>query len=493
MRAGKSLLACTVLAELFLSPVAFAAEWEKGAGIAVGGYYTDNVCLAPRGQEDKWVGNVRPDVSVQGKGARGNVSLIAAADYNSLGDSDLDCEDGRGGALSNRESFIPSARLRSDYELFPDWLELRADANARRNAIDPFAPGAESGFEDRDNTNITYDYTVGALLQRRLAQVAELRLRYDYNEQFNRSGALGDSSEDRAQFDLETIPGTRRLSLGVGGRYSKVSFDAADGRPAFDNELSSAELRAALQLSRSWELNGLAGEEWNEFTSVNEDIDGGYWDAGLRWTPNARIEVSLGYGERFFGATPRADVSYRHKRSTLSASYARTLTFPRDLRIGDSGFLEPEDPIDFGDVPDFVGLPTFIGSSPLLNERLDLRYRFDARRTAVSLFASESRQRRVEDDSEGTFRSMGITLSRTLSSVLSASLRLNWSEREGQGDSVSVFGTASETWRAGLGISRRIGRDTSFSVAYDYTTQDSDFERNNYDENRVTFSVRHGF
>ena len=73
-----------------LAPAVAAAEWQKDAGISVGGYYTDNVCLAPRGKEDKWVGNVRPDVSIDGQGARGSLSLNAAADYNSLGDSDLD-------------------------------------------------------------------------------------------------------------------------------------------------------------------------------------------------------------------------------------------------------------------------------------------------------------------------------------------------------------------------------------------------------------------
>ena len=487
---------------LLLAP-AQAAEWETGAGIAVGGYYSDNICLAQQDEEDKWVGTARPDVSVRGRGARGNVNLRAAAEYNSLGDSDLECTTGQGASLTNRESVVPSVRFNSDYELVQDWLQVDLAASARQTNINPFAPGGTTS--GRDNTDIVYDYTAGALLQRRLAQTADLRLRYAYNEQFNSVGVNGDSTEDRAELDLGTPAGSGRLSVGVGGRYSKVNYEASDLRPAFDNKLSSAALRTALLLSSAWQLNALVGEEWNEFTSARDDIEGDYWDVGVRWTPNTRVEVSVGTGERFFGSTPRADIRYRHKRSEITASYARTLTFPRNLRVGDSGFLEPGDPFDpdFGALPGDPlgeeGLPTFIGDSPVLNERLDLRYRFSARRTTITLSGSDSRQRRTEDDAEATFRNAAITFSRNLSSLLSANLRLSWDEREGSGGDFGGvggfggFGQTSEAWRAGFGFSRRLGNDTTLNIAYQFLTQESDFALNDYDENRVTFNVRHAF
>ncbi|MEQ9462265.1 MAG: TIGR03016 family PEP-CTERM system-associated outer membrane protein [Haliea sp.] len=477
-----------------------AAEWDTGAGIAVGGYYTDNVCLAQSGEEDKWVGTARPDVSVRGRGARGNVNLRAAAEYNSLGDSDLECTTGQGASLTNRESVVPSVRFSSDYELVQRWLQLDFAASARQTNINPFAPGGTTS--GRDNTDIVYDYTAGALLQRRLAQVAELRLRYAYNEQFNSVGVNGDSTEDRAEFDLDSLPGSGRLSVGAGGRYSKVNYEDSDLRPAFDNTLSSAELRAALQLDSAWQLNALVGQEWNEFTSSRDDIEGDYWDVGVRWTPNPRVEVSVGSGERFFGSTPRADIRYRHKRSEITVSYARTLSFPRNLRVGDNGFVEPGDPFDpgFGELPGDPlgeeGLPTFIGNSPILNERFDLRYRFTARRTSVTLSGSDSRQRRTEDDAEATFRNAAITFNRNLSSLLSANLRLSREEREGTGGEFGEFGgfgQSSKAWRAGLGFSRRLGNDTTLTVAYQFLTQESDFALNDYDENRVTFNLRHAF
>lgn len=497
---GASKATTLVAVTLLVQYPGHAAEWDSGAGISVGSYYSDNICRAPFDEQGKWVGTVRPDVSIRGRGARGNVRLEGGVEYNTLADSSLDCSIGDAPRdLSNRASFIPSLRFSSDYELLQDWLTLEAQASARRTSINPFAAGADDPLSGRDNTNLIYDYSVGAFVQRRIAQYAELRARYSYNEQFNEAAQFGDSSENRLEVDLDTLPGSSRLSYGVGGRYSKVEYDEAENRPAFDNELASAELRAGFQLNSSWQITGLAGEEWNEFTSASDDIDGFYWDAGVRWTPNPRVEVNVGTGERFFGSTPRASIAYRHKRSELRASYQRSLELPRNLRVRDAAFFAPEelfDP-DFGGVPGDPlgsgGVPTILGQSPTLDERVQLGYVFTGRRTTIELSASESRQTRVEDEGEGIFRQAGLTMSRDLSSVLSTSLRISWEEGEGSEENQSFFARDREVWRATLGFTRQVGQSTSLTVAFQHTTQDSDSFFNSYDENRLTFSVRHGF
>ena len=475
------------MAAILLAQLGQTAEWETDAGVAVGAYYSDNICLAPFGEEGKWVGTVRPDVSISGRGARGNVLLDGGVEYNTLGDSDVECPTGEAGNLGNRATFVPNIRFNSDYELLRDWLTLDAQASARRNSINPFAAGADDPLSGRGNTNLIYDYAVGALLQRRIAQYAGLRARYAYNEQFNEVDQFGDSSENRFEVDIDTLPGSSRLSYGVGGRYSKVEYDASEIRPAFDNELSSAEVRAGFQINSSWQLNGLVGEEWNQFTSASDEIDGAYW------------EVNLGAGERFFGSTPRASIAYRHKRSEFRASYLRSLQLPRNLRVLDDPLGNPDDPFD----PGFVGVPgdpigqggvpTLIGQSPILDERLQLGYTFTARRTTVGLSGSESQQTRAEDLSEGTFREVALTLARDLSSVMTANLRLAWNDSVGSEEGQDFFARDRELWRARLSLTREIGASTALTFVYQFSTQQSDSVLNEYDENRITFNVRHGF
>ncbi|QIB67533.1 TIGR03016 family PEP-CTERM system-associated outer membrane protein [Kineobactrum salinum] len=480
-----------------LAQAAIAADWQREAGVSVGGYYSDNVCLANRDKESKWVTTARPDLTLRGQGARGNLSLRAAAEYNSLGNSSTRCFGGQPG-LTNREAVVPSLRFVGDYEALRNWLTLEADAFAGRNAIDPFAPGGRDNVSGRENTNITYSYSVGAVIQRRLLRNTDLRLRYRYNEQFNAVDVFGDSAEDRVEFDLGTDPAASRLSAGVRARYSEVRYEGTEISPPFDNELASAEVWTALQLTRSWQVNGLVGEEWNEFTSALDDIDGSYWDVGIRWAPNDRIEVGVGTGERFFGSTPRLNLSYRHKRSELSATYTRTLTFPRNLRADDDGTFDPDDPFEPGpgELPGDPlpgGRPTFIGNTPILDERFTLRYRFVARRTTIVLSGSDSQQERTEDGGEARFSSTDLTLSRNLSRQLTANLRLGWYERDGEGGNIGQFGEDTRGWRARLGFSREVGVDTTFSLSYRFVSQESDFALNDYDENRITFTVRHGF
>jgi len=393
-------------------------------------------------------------------------------------------------ALTNRESFIPSLRYLGDLELIEDWLTLESDASATTNRIDPFAPGGADAFDGRDNVNITYRYGAGATIQRRLFGAADLRLRYHHNEQSNAVCVLSDSSEDRGEFDLDISPGGSRLSMGISARHSEVSFDGDVNRPAFDNTLSSAEVTLGLQLSASWQINGLAGEEWNEFDSVRPDVDGSFWDVGLRWSPNSRVEVEVGTGERFFGSTPRASVRYRHKRSEVTVDYARTLTFPRNLRAP-GGFIDPR---QLPDGPTTVdGEPTFTGDSPIINERLSVQYRFSARRTTVTISAADSRQERTEEFSDATFSNVGLTISRSLSSALSANAGVNWSQREGQGGTVGFFGGDSETWRGSLGLNRRLGNNTSLNLSLQHTRRESDGAFNQFEENRITLSASHQF
>ncbi|MDO8860431.1 TIGR03016 family PEP-CTERM system-associated outer membrane protein [Haliea sp. E1-2-M8] len=503
MSRGRWLATAATLLAGSLASVAFPAEWETGAGVSVGSYYTDNICLSPHDEQGKWVGTVRPDVSLRGSGARANVSLQGGVAYNTLGNSGLECSGDQANTRTSRESFIPNLRFASDVEVVRDWLVLDANADARRTSINPFVAGADDPLSGRDNNNIVYSYGAGATLQRPIAQYAGLRMRYQYDEQFNEASIFGDSVRNRATIDLDTLPDAGRLRLGVGGEYSKVTYDDNAQVQAFDNELSSAEFRAALKVTSSWEINGKVGEEWNEFVSARDDIEGSFWDVGLRWTPNPRIEAEVGIGERFFGDTARANIAYRHKRSQLQASYQKSLNLPRNLRVRDAGFTDPDDPFDpdFGGIPgDSLGqdgVPTLIGEAPILNELFQLRYMFNARRTTIGVTGSESRQTQYGrlEQAEATFRNASVRITRSLNTILDANLLLSWREnvRENDVPAGGFFSGDSETWRMSLGLTRQLGQRTRLSVTYAYTTQSSRDPFNEYDENRLKLSVRHSW
>ena len=66
---------------------------------------------------------------------------------------------------------------------------------------------------------------------------------------------------------------------------------------------------------------------------------------------------------------------------------------------------------------------------------------------------------------------------------------VSWNEQEPNGESSQVVRT-SETWRATLGVQRPLGQNASLSLDYQYTDRQSDNAFNEYQENRITLSVR---
>jgi uncharacterized protein (PEP-CTERM system associated) len=497
-RAGIHCASLTLaLAAIAASPA--RGEWNSDASISLGSYFSDNICLAPRDEEGKAVGTVTPRVNVSGQGGRSKTTLNAAVEYNSIGNSSIECpERGAGINPSNRETWIPRINFLTEFTAIENLLFLEADAFAAQNPLNPFAAGGNDNINATGNSNITYRWGVGGRLERNFNDTWGVLARYNYNEQYNSfNQLLGDSQEDRFEFDAGKIPGTSRLAYGVRGQYSEVTFAESATREEFTNRLSRAELRAALQLSSDWQFNGFAGQEDNVFISELDDIDGSYWDVGVQWTPNARVNIGIGYGERFFGDAPRASITYRHKRSELRASYLRDIQFPRNIRTG-GGAAPPDDltgPV-IGDPGDPLlgddGL-TFIGQSPVLSERFTLAYRFTGRRTNFSISASDSNQTRVENGAEGDFASVTVRASRQLARRFSVDAGVSWRQNEGNlfGSGVGGFIQDLEQWQGSFGVNRSLSDSTSLTLRYSYTDQESTRTNNSFQENRVSLSLNH--
>ncbi|MEM6484917.1 MAG: TIGR03016 family PEP-CTERM system-associated outer membrane protein [Pseudomonadota bacterium] len=478
-----------------------SAEWVTQPAVSASSYYTDNVCLAPDDEEGKFVGIFTPSIRMSGTGARARMALQAAAQYNTLGDSDIRCNNqGFGGNLRNREAWVPRVNFAASVDAVDNWLVLDATARASQNPINPFAAGGSENLNALGNTNITYQYGAGATISRQYRNNLNYLLRYNYTEQYNSVNVgFGDSQQDLVVFDAGMIPTATRLSFRVAAQYQEVTFEEQGVLPEFTNRLARAELQSIFRLTRDWSLDAKVGEEDNVFTSQSDDVDGSYWDAGVRWTPNARISVGAGYGERFFGNAPRADVSYRHKRSLITASYLRSVQFPRNLRAGDQRDLpdniDPEDPSFLpGDDIGSISTPTFVGNQPILNDRFILRYLFTARRTVFSLALSESEQTVFANEREGSFRSALASVTRRLSQKSDAFLRFRWQENQ-QSNTLPGEQEAQgfEIYQYTAGLSRRLSPQSRAVLQYRYSDQSGNQRANSFIEQRLTLSLTYNF
>jgi hypothetical protein len=372
--------------------------------------------------------------------------------------------------------------------LVEQWLFINADVTASQNDVSPFVSGGGDTADRTGNTNTTYRYSINPYISRRFKDVANLLQSYNYDDQYNTKDIVGDSSQETWLLTLGSGPVFSPLSGSLQGDYQTTDYTDTPGRPTNnDSELSSAQLNRAYQINRKWQINGFIGNEWNDFVSSRDDIDGTFWGAGVRWTPNERTSVDVGMGDRFFGNTPWLTISHRHKRSLFSVDYRKTLTYSRDIRT-----------LGVADGVEQPGNPTSLSNSPILDERLTLAYAYDGRRSSVGISGSYSDQTReagtdrnepVLDLNEATYKNLSLSLRRSLSNKLSLSGRLSWYEQEPKGES-SQIAQSSETWRATLGARHSLGQNTSLSLDYEYTDRQSDNAFNEYQENRITLSVR---
>lgn len=467
-------------------PQLHAAEWTTGASVAPGVVFTDNVCLTPDNEESDVYGIVTPSFNIAGKGRRANLRLSTSIDLNNLSDGSLR-DNGCGGGDFERDTLLPNINAAADAILIDQWLFIDADATASQNEVSSFVAGGDDRADRRGNTNTTYRYSISPYIARRFKDLADFLLRYTYDDQYNTKDIVGESTENSALARIDSGTAFGPLSFGVEGNYSKVDYDDTPGRDLNnDSELKSAQFNLAYQLNRNWAANGYYGQEWNDFVSSRDDIDGDYWGAGGTWTPNSRTTVSAGTGDRFFGSTPWFNASHRYRRSLFSVDYQKTLTYSRDIRT-----LGAQDSLN--------GQPTSLTNSPILDERFTLGYAYTGKRFNLGLNASYSDQTREGGDedfnqpeldlNESEYTNINLTFSRPLAAGMSFSSGIGWADRKPKDDDNEFF-TPSETWTFDAGLSRPFSDSINTSLNYRYTDRSSDNRLNEYQENRITFTVR---
>jgi uncharacterized protein (PEP-CTERM system associated) len=475
---------------ILVGPRALAANWTTTAAVAPAVTYTDNLCLSNDDKKGEWIVLLTPEVGVQATGARANLNLNASVEFNDLTNSDLEKQGCNGQQVvgDDRKQYAPRVNGDANAILVENWLYIDASANAYQNQISPFLSGSNDSLNRDGNTNTTYQYNVSPYISRRFKDMAELNLRYRYDDQYNTEDLVGDSSQHSVQLLLDSLSGAGQTNLmwGIQGDYSKANYSGVLNEQDTDSTLKSAQLNLGYQLNRVWQINGFAGDEWNDFVSEANDIDGSFWDVGLRWTPNARTTVDVGNGHRFFGNSPRFAISYRHKRSAFNARYSRDLTYDRNIRSLDQtppGGIETGPPTNIN-----PGLTT-VSDAPILDERFTLGYGYQGRRIGLGVNAFHSEQTRAERGLDATFMGVSATASQRLSQRLSVSCGADWNQQEPR-DSRSELINDTEYWSFNFRVRGQVGQNTSLSFDYRYTDRQSEIALDEYTENRFTVTLQ---
>ena len=298
------------------SSPALAADWEVTPRISGSVEITDNVTLAPRGEESSdLIGRINPGVNLRRISPRmeTRVSYRLNSRYHA--------------SESQEDRVSHHLRARSDWEVIPDTFFIEARASRRENVSSLLAPVGIDGSTPRGNLEETTRYSLSPVLRTRFGSFAEQELRYTYDEIRYHGSDRPNSDAHRVEYTLDSGAAFNRPFWQVAASHEKERFESGP-----EGEFSEVSGTLGYRFGRSLRLFGVAGYEDNDFPTTREDVDGGFWEVGANWAPTRVTRIDGRYGERYFGKTRAFSLDHRSRRASYRLSFNEGITSTRERR-----------------------------------------------------------------------------------------------------------------------------------------------------------------
>jgi uncharacterized protein (PEP-CTERM system associated) len=464
--------AVALLLALALAADAAAQAFRITPRLSLEALYSDNIDLAPSGEEDDeliWV--ITPGVSIRQAEQGGRVKL--SFDYAP-----------QGLAYSSRQDEDTiSHRLQGNatVEAVKNRLFVDARATAGQSLVTSAGRIPVDNVPVTDNRTDVYTFSIGPRWRQRLGDDAIASLSYIYDGVFYADEGE-DSTSGRWSVDLDSGAGQNR--------YWNVSLDTrqvgySEGE---DTTYSRVQGTARYPIGGNWTRTIEAGLGYD----LTQYLDGDVEDKGLSWNlgstlrPTPRSTFAFGYGERYFGSNLYFNLSHRTHRTVWGARLYQEVTDARSVQLQQvyvplvDEFGEPiVDPLtgEVFQVP--IDQPT-VRRESFVRNRLEGTMAAQGRRSTLSARVyAEDREYQLSDQDENVYGA-SLTLSRSLSRQDSATIGARWQQTDPD------LGDLSNTlWDARLTYRHSFSTDFSGSVELRHIEQASDVDENAYTENRI--------
>lgn len=449
--------------------------WETTPRVSAGLVYSDNISLAPKGEEDsELVTRLDAGIALAKQGAQTRVRM----DYNLIGLLYRDDSD----ANDVFHQFEGDARVDMIGErLYLDALATYGQRNQSR--------GDRTG--DIVNTNVdrtdVFNLRLSPVYVQPIDDFATAEVRYIYDRIDYEESDVRDtnSQSNRVQASLDSGPMFTRLEWNLSFDREETDFD--DGSSV---TFQTAEVLGRLNVTDRFSVFGALGDERNSFDQdpSRSRPDDTYWRAGATFTPTPRTFTEVFVGERFFGTTYGGTLRRQTRDGRLFADYSEELRTVRGRDL--QPFLD-----EFGQ-PVFdseTGRPIFelpeLLSGAYLRKRFSAGMTFQRGRTNLGLRVYDERREFVLTDRDERLQGVIGDIDWRAAPRTSIFARLRYEE--------STFADEldrEDTLMSGtLGVRRDLGQRTSVSAQYQYLERESTDTNREYGENRVALTFNASF
>lgn len=309
-----------------------AANWAFTPYVTLGEIYTDNVTLAPEGQEQEdFITLINPGFLLTRE--QGRVRANIAYQMQNL--------------FYAKESDFNETHHQLDAlgvaEIAPEHLYIDATTSISQQVIDPQQVAAT---ENRSVTGNRTDVTTASIspyIRHDFGTSTQGLARYRYGIVDFDESEVGNQADDATLngglIALGSNPEGRRFGWLAAYNNEQVHYDNIDASDTFQK----AGLRLDFGLTSKLGLVAIGGYEDNKFerSTTTFDPDSSFWSAGFTLDPTSHDRIQALYGERFFGNTYLFSWEHRARRFATQVNYSEDVRTVAQSLLGDTGqFLE---------------------------------------------------------------------------------------------------------------------------------------------------------
>lgn len=476
-----------------------AGEWTITPRLTVGETYSDNINLDDNDKEYDLVTEVSPGISVHGEGAR----LRADLDYQMQNTFFLRNSDGDG--TFHQLDANGTAELRKNF-FFVDGSSSMGQAVI--NAGDTASTG---NLNIAGNRTDFHTYSLSPYILPHFGNIANGNLRYTYSSVNYDDGASSDTEQHRVDAGIASGRFWGPLSWSGEFHHDELRRDAAQ-----DDTFEGVSGNARYRISNSFSLVAQGGYEDNDFISSETIENGSYWAVGVFWQPSRfysfealtgnnlttvtaslyptrRTALVVNYRDREVGTNSgevwTGSFNHRTRRTTWNASYLEETTTQQQQQLENGFVFLAVDP-DTGETnpnpqPGDVVVIQQIPLVSLTDETIERKRASGSvgMRTGKSglLFTVFDEKRRflsslTEEETRGFSGSWNRRLAPRTNSIVTGSWQRITNDDQG---------TERDFWSIETLLSRQIQRRLNGSVMYRFSKEESDGNRDGYEENRI--------
>lgn len=448
------------------------AEYRINGGISVQETYSDNVNLAPDGEDRRsdLFTQISPFVTIRGKSARTSGALNFAHDrFISLNDT-------QGDSVQNRLTATGQA------ELWKHVAFLNGQASISQQLTNPLEPVVDSPVGQLRNRTEVRSVRLNPTFRHHFGTYLETLTSVSLGRVETKTDELKSRTMLSSSFDANTGRRFTRFRLGFGVTTSQAFADSGDNQTTSDTH---AGINGSYRISRSVSVNGSAGYRLMVDDTLDHEPNEATWRVGGTWRPSSRTSFTLGYGHDY----GRDSVSFQGnqrvgRRASVTANYTESISTSQVREFDNISFIGVAEDGTLIDLR--TGLP-FAASTedfPLqnaasYNRSFTLAFTGATGKTSYSGNLRYTERETDATDANDQVYGGGLTLSRALARRASARVNLDYRHSE--------LGAATRNqYNASVGLSlgyRAI--DTSFTARYTFY----DFQKGGSDSHDIQFAA----